>query len=477
MTRHEPPPAPGHAPELKRVLGFGDLVLFYVVAVFAIRMVPLAASIGPSVVVLWIVALISFFLPLGLATTDLSSRFPDEGGIYVWTKMAFGEFHGFLAAWTYWTSNAVYLPSLLLFTSTQAAFVVPGTRALADDRLFLTAFSVVCLLVLLAINVRGLEAATKLHNLAGMARFATVLAIVGLGLASWMRFGSATDLALPNWVPSLDQVQDLVFLSTLAYMFAGIESGSLLGGEIRDPRRNVPRAIFVGGLLIAALYIVASLAMLAALSPGELTGLQGFAHAVGASAGRLGGESFAVAATSIVTLLVFVMTIGGGSLWLAAAGRLPFVIGLDRFLPPAFGRLHPRYGSPHVALASLAGAALFLVILSALGGAAEQIYKVLVALELVIFFIPNLYLFAALVRLRHAASPPDAIRVPGGAAGAWIAGGTGFLVTALSLVLALVPGESVENRTTFYLMVFGSLAGNLATGIALYLYGRRRAAT
>ncbi len=462
------PSGPGHGSGLEPVLGYRDLVFFYVCALFGIRLIPLAASVGPGVVVLWALAMVVFFVPQALTVVDLSTRFPGEGGIYLWSKEAFGEFHAFITAWAYWSSGLVFFPSVLLFVATQAAFVVPGTSHLAEQPVFLTGVSLAGVAAIFLLNLVGLRASTALHNISGVARFVAVGFVVVLGVGSWVRFGSATDLSWRNWIPGLDTVKDLVFLSTFAYMFSGVESASNLGEEVKDARRDIPRAIVTSGGLITGLYVLASLALLMALSPGELTGLQGFSSAITASATRLGGEGFAAWATSVGSLLLIVVMLGMMSVWFAATARLPFVIGLDRYLPPLFGRLHPRFGTPWVSLASLAAATAFFVVLSGLGGKAEQVYKILVSLEIVIFFIPYLYMFSALVRLVGRDGTEGAIRVPGGWWGGVLVGCTGLLVTAGTLVMALIPGEEVESHRFFYYSVFGSLAGNLLTGVGLY---------
>ena len=436
------PEAAGRTKGLEPVLGLRDLVFFYVCAIFGIRLIPLAASIGPSVVAVWCLAMLVFYVPQALTVIDLSTRFPGEGGIYLWSREAFGEFHAFMTAWAYWSSNLVFFPSVLLFVATQAAFVVPGTTHLAESSGFLTGFALVAILVIFLLNLVGLRVSTVLHNISGVARFVAVGFIAVLGVGSWLTLGSATDLGWRNWIPGLDSVKDLVFLSTFAYMFAGVESASNLGEEVKDARRNIPRAIVTSGGLITGLYVIASLALLMALSPGELTGLQGFSSAITASATRLGGEGFAVWATSIGAVLLMVVMLGLLSVWFAAAARLPFVIGLDRYLPPLFGRLHPRFGTPWVSLATFAAATSFFVVLAGAGGKAEQVYKILVSLEIVVFFIPYLYLFSALLRLLRRTGADGAIRVPGGTWGALLAGGVGLLVTAGTLIMALIPEKT-----------------------------------
>lgn len=467
VSRAEP-----HTTGLKPVLGFRDLVFFYVVAVFGIRLLPAAAAAGPSIIVFIIISLAIFFIPLGLTVTDLAQRYPGEGGVYIWSKKAFGDFHGYVTAWTYWTSNLAFFPSVLLFASSQIGLIVPGFEQLGESRLFVTLFSIGTILFILGLNVVGMRISTVLNNVSGVARYASVVFIVGLGIVSWIQFGSATDLSFRNWIPSLSSIKDLVFLSTIVYLFAGLEGASLLGDEIKDASRTVPRALVTSGILISCMYLVAAFCLLLALSPDLLSDLTGMTDAVGTGAGRIGGEGFAAFAISFMALLLALQAFGSVSVWLAASARLPFVVGLDRYLPAAFGRLHPRYKTPYVALGTLVLVTIFFVILSGLGEKAEQAYNILISLEIVTFLIPYLYLFGSVIKFEVDKNYRQQVDVPGGRKNALAAGIVGFIVVAVSLVLALIPGDDVENPLTFYLTVLSSLALNLSVGIGLYLYAK-----
>lgn len=450
-----------------------DVVGFTIVAVVAIRMVPIAAAAGPSVVLVWLLAALAFFVPVSMATVILSRQHPSVGGIYLWSKTAFGDLHGFITAWTYWTSTLVFFPSVLIFTSSQTAFIVPGNEHLAENQTYLTSVSIGSLLLILLVNLVGMRVATWFHNVSAATKFFIVAFVVMLASASWFHFGSATSLTPEAWVPTFGGLKDLLFFSSVVYMLSGAECASQLGDEVHDSHKTIPRALLNAGLLITGIYIAASLALLVTVSSSELSGLKGFATAVSISAHRLGGDSFGQWATSGISLLLFVGHLGTVSVWLAATARLPFVIGLDRYLPEAFGRLHPRYGSPHIALITLAAATIMLIVLSSLGGAAEQVYHILISLEIAIYFIPYLYLFAATIKLQTANKSNDNGQTSSTRLGICLVAAVGFVVTAASLILALIPGENVESPARFYAMVFGSLSLNLIIGASLYLWGKR----
>jgi amino acid transporter len=470
-------PAAGQQAGLVPVLGFRALLIFYFLIVFGPRLLPLAASVGPGIVVLWGIAFAAYCVPLALTVIDLSSRFPDEGGIYVWSKRAFGDFHGYITAWTYWTANLAYFPSLLLFGASQSAFVFPSFSELASEPSYLISWSIAAVIGVFVINVVGLRTATWFNSLTAVARIVPAVLVIALGLYAWVRVGSATDLSMSNWVPRFNGLSDLFFLSTLAYLFAGFEGASTLSGEIKEPRRNIPRALLTTGLIITGLYVLMSLCFMVLVPASELDGLEGFADAVGAGATRIGGEQAGEIVRSVSSAMLALTQLGSVSVWFAIATRLPFVVGLDHYLPRVFGRLHPRFHTPWVSCLVLAMATAALILLSGFGGRAAQIYNILISIEIVIFFIPNLYLFATVIKLRHDKSPDHAIRIPGGGIGAWLVGGAGFIVTAASLGFALIPSDDVESTGFFYASVLGSLGLNLAIGIGLFLFARWRQAS
>src|SRR5258707_10406773 len=121
-------------------MGFWDVLLFNIATVLGPRWIAAAAHNGTSSISLWVLAAMFFFVPSALVINELSSRFPHEGGLYVWAKEAFGDFHGFVAGWTYWIYTVFYFPGLLLASASMSAYVI-GEKggALAQDRTFLLA--------------------------------------------------------------------------------------------------------------------------------------------------------------------------------------------------------------------------------------------------------------------------------------------------------------------------------------------------
>ena len=172
--------------------------------------------------------------------------------------------------------------------------------------------------------------------------------------------------------------------------------------------------------------------------------------------------------------MILIADIGNLGAWMAAIARLPFVAGIDGYLPGAFSRIHPKWHTPYVALLVGGSSVGLLLIISLAGERAEQAYRVLVNLGVIIFFIPYLYMFASLIALQKKPAAADVIRAPGGRGGAYLVGAIGFLVTALSIALSCVPGKEIENRAVFFAKIFGPIAVVLAIGMAVYFLGKRR---
>ncbi len=461
---------PPDKPALRRVLRVKDLVFFYVTAVLGMRWVSTAAAAGPSALLIWIVAALSLFVPLAYTVIELSSRYPEEGGIYVWTKRAFGDFGGFMTGWTYWGANLTYLPGLLYFTASTALYIFGARYAhLQDSPTYFIAVALIGLAIAAAMNIVGLEVGKWLSTIGAIGTWLPMLLLIGMGLVAWARFGSATPITTHSLLPSTG-LREMVFWSTIAFAFTGLEAGSFMGEEIVDPRRTISRAVLIAGLSIALIYILGTLAILLALPQSEITGLGGIMDAITATGSRIGLSGLA----PIAALLIVLSTMGGVGVWLAAPARLPFVAGIDHYLPSAFGRLHPKYGTPHIALLMQAGVAALCAILGQAGETPKQAYDILVSLGVVAFFIPYIAMFAAMVRLQREPAGPEVVRPPGGRPAALLLGWVGLATSVTAIVLACIPPPGEEDGQRYVIKVVGLSALLVASGVLAWVIGKAR---
>jgi amino acid transporter len=303
--------------------------------------------------------------------------------------------------------------------------------------------------------VVGLDVGKWLHNIGAISGWIPVFLLIGMGGVVWSRFGSSTELSLASIIPGTN-LKDVIFWSTIAFAFSGLEGASVMADEIQNPKRNIPRAVLSAGVMMTAFYIAATAAVLIAVPQNEVSGLQGFTQAIDAIATRLGLKSI----VPFIALLVTISSLGGVAAWFATAARLPFVAGVDRFLPAAFGRVHPRWGTPHVALLIQAGIAFVFVLLGQAGTTVKGAYDVLVSMSVIAYFIPYLLMFAALVKL-------DTRPV-----GSFF-GILGFLTTAISIVLAAIPASDDPNKVLTLTKTMGLTALMVGIGATIYFSLRR----
>ncbi len=305
--------------------------------------------------------------------------------------------------------------------------------------------------------------------LGAFARWLASLALLIIGAVAWIRLGPASEFTRASLTPGWD-VRSLIFWSTIAFALTGLESASFMGEEIRDSRRTIPRAIFTAVPIITLTYVLGTVCVLVALPAGQVSGLQGPIDAIAAAASRLGLTGF----TSVAALLITVSALGSVGAWLASVARLPFVAGIDRYLPESFGRLHPRWRTPHVSLLTLAATLVVCIFLGQAGTSVKGAYEVLVSMTVISTLIPFLLLFASVIRLQREPAGPGVIRVPGGRPVAVLFGVVGFATTAASIVLSFLPAPDEPHKALAVAKIAGLTLLNIGSGVVVYAIGRRR---
>ena len=462
-------PAEKEAPRLRRVLGRWDLVLLFVVAVFNLNVVPSIAANGGVTVWLWIISLVLFFWPQGIAVIELAQRYPGEGGVYLWAKKEFGDFHGFLSGWCYWTNNMMYVPTIMLYFVGVSVFVLgPGHQLLADNKMFALSASIALLAILVVLNVIGLGVGKWINNVGAIGTFAAAAVLIGLGAIVWFRFGTSVTAA-DFQIPANPRFV-LNSFGVICFGLVGLELASIMGDEIENPRRILPGAVAWGGVLSGLLYIGATLTLLIAVSKQDISVLQGVVQAVSHMAGRVG-------ASWIVAPFAFVLSVsiaGIGSAWLAGSARIPFVAGLDSYMPSWLGKVHPRYATPYAALIVHALVSLILVVVNFTAAGVQETFQKLLSLAVVLQLIPFLYMFGALLKI---ATQPSFTKVQYGKPTLLFAGASGLVTTTLGIALAFFPAAQITSVLSYEVWMFGGTL--LFVGLAaffFFVYGRRKAA-
>jgi glutamate:GABA antiporter len=455
-----------------RAMGFRDLVLFYIVTGISLRWIATAATVGAGAIVIWLIALCAFYLPLALSVMELSSRYPQEGGMYVWTKRAFGEFPGFMTGWTYWASNLPYFPAVLYFAASNALYVGPKSwLALSNNKMYFLLFALLGLALATFLNLIGLSVGKWLHNLGAIGTWLPIAILFAIASVAWHRFGSATHFTLTTMTPHM-HFRDVLFLSTIVFALGGSEAASFLGGEIKEPRKNLPRGLLAGGAFVTTGYILGTVAVLVALPASQISGLEGIMQGISKSAERVGWFGL----IPIAALLITISNLGALGAWLAVSARLPFVAGLDHYLPAVFARIHPKWGTPYVALLVQAVIGVIFIFLGQAGTSVYGAYEVLVSMGIITYFIPYLFVFASLIRLQGEEAGLDVVRIPGGRPVAFAVGVLGFVTTLVTIVCSMIPANDEPHKILAVAKIVGLTAILLAAGVFVFGWGKSQAA-
>ncbi len=466
------PPERDSKTGLRKSMGFWDVLLFNIAAVLGPRWIAAAGHNGTSSISLWVLAALLFFVPGALVINELSSRFPEEGGIYAWARDAFGPFHGFIAGWTYWFYTVFYFPGLCLASASMSAYVIGGHGVvLAQNRTYLLWCSMGLLLVAVVLNIIGLNIGKWLQNAGGVGTYVPLLILAGVAIAVVLRHGSATHFTVANMLPTWNW-DTVNFWSQIAFAFTGLELVSCMAEEVRDARRTLPRAVFGSGASIVLLYIACTFAVLMLLPANDIDPQSGVFHAVAVGSGALGLGVLGIIAAIFVTA----GNAGGIGSTVAGVSRVPFQVGIDSYLPAAFGKIHPKWRTPWISILVQAILSGGILLVSQISDSMRGAYQFLVDAAIILYFIPFLYMFAAVIKLASRADRKGnahAVLVPGGMLGVWICGGLGFLVVLLGIFVSLVPPGDSTNKLGFEMKLIGGTAISILIGLALYWRGAR----
>jgi|GEM_PF-52320 len=461
---------------LKRTLKLRDLVLFNVVAVLGLRHLATSSKAGPMSLVLWALAVIFFFIPQGLAVVELSSRFPKEGGVYFWTKRAFGEGHGFLCGWCYWINNVLYYPNLLISTAVIATYVIGKENVGLDKNWhYLIPVTLFALWIVVLVNIVGMGTGKWLQNLGGIGTYVPGIILIVAGAAYLISHPSATQITRENIKPNFRDFDSLNLWATIAFALAGLELSATMGDEVKDPRRTLPRAIYIAAPLIALAYILGTASMMWLVPTEKINIVSGFLQGIKSGTG---GHSWLLWIAPACAAAYTIGNLGGVGAWLAGPARVAFVIGLDKYFPPAFGKIHPKWKTPYVAIIVQAVLASFFLILSVLGKGTkvETVYLILLDTQLLIYFIPYIYLFITFIvhRSREKSGiyadevrSEEIVRAPGGKIGAFLIGFSGLAVTLFAMILAIIPPGDAD-KVLFELKVLGGAGSFILVGGMIY---------
>jgi glutamate:GABA antiporter len=450
--------------ELRKELGFGDLILAQVLAVVVPDFFGTAVKAGPSHVVLWLIAILSFFMPQALLVAHLNRLVPLEGGLYEWARLAFGDRVGFLVAWNLWLFGTLYIAVIGLIATTFLTYILgPIATSVAASAPSILIASAVCVIALVFVARVGLRVGKWVNNFGSICILVTlgvliVMPFVALWRGSLQEYHPLRLVAPPLTLFSLSVFSKMTFGALTSFEYVAI-----FAGEARNPARDYTRSIRVSAPVIALLYILGTSAILAFVSPDAVDVIGPIPQALKNGAGSFGVAKIVVL---VAILLLFVNYLSNFNLNFSANTRLPMVAGWDHLLPEWFTRLHPKHRTPVNSILFVGGVALVAATVALVGVGPEEAYELLLTWSFTFYGLAYLAMFAIplLARKDSGLRPKLWLR---------LAAVSGFLVTLLFVVLSVFPIISVKSLSAYAIKSAAVLIGANAFGFLLYYFGKR----
>lgn len=421
-----------------KALGQRDMVLFTVSAILLLDTLTAAASVGASSLFWWLFLGMIFFVPFALICAEMGCTYPEQGGIYAWIRDAFGGRWASRATWGYWVNTAVWIPAIyILFAGIFKQLFFPELSLLAQ-----ISIAIALTWVAVVVNVVTLNVGKWVPNLGAIFKVLVFTAIIGGALFYIQDHGMANELSIeslkPTWGSSLQ------YIPAIIYGMLGFELVSSGSAEMRNPVRDVPRAIFVSGLIIILLYFFATYAVLAAIPAQEINLVEGLMDTLGLFFGDSGlGGAFAL----LLGILALYTFFSNGVTWALGCNRAAAEAATEGELPAVFAWESPTRGTPiGAAVAMGVVSTLVLALYGFMAGSNEELFWSLFAFSAVIFLLPYIGMMLAFIRLRV----KDAKRhrpfcIPGGLAVARVLAWVCILVLCFTILLFVyTPGEGVQ---------------------------------
>ena len=456
-------------PAAPQKLGFIDTALYTIAVATGMRWIAVAAAVGPASLPLWLLALVTFFIPLAAATATLTARFEGEGGLYGWARDGIGPLAGFICGWFYWLALMPYFAGILYFLS---GLIVAAFGLDPKSTLTYIAISAAISALVTGVQIAGLKYGKWLPNFGTTGMWIVMGVIVAMAVAIGARGEGATDFVHSTYVAPLN-FDTAILWGTIVFGYSGLEAVGFLRNEIAGGMRTIVKVLAIVGAGSLFIYMVGTASFLVILPKSELTRLAGFPDALRIGLVHLGFGQFAPVVIGLFALTM----LGGFTAWFGVGARLPFAAGIDAFLPPVFARRNPKTGAPVPAILLQAGLMFAIVVLSQTGSSVAGAYDYLVAMGVLGATVPYLFMFWVHLKTARMPAAPGAWTPPGGRRMSLALGWLGMVSSLVAIACTLVPSTSDPHPLAAFVKILLSSLAMLLAGLGLYWLAKRPAAS
>ena len=452
-----------HSTVLRRELGIADLIFAQILIVIVPEFFGTAVKAGSSHVVLWLLAIVLFFVPHAFVVAHLNRLMPLEGGLYEWARLAFSDRMGFLVAWNIWLLQTVQVSQIALVTTTYISYTAPRVAWMATSPPALVCASIALIAFMMLIVRLGLRVGKWVSNVGSIFTVFILSVLIVLPYFQVWRGYLPAYHPLPLALPPLTLFSVSVFSKMTFGALSGFEAVATFAGESHNPARNIARSILFTAPLIALLYILGTSGILAFVSPDAVDVIGPIPQALRSGLGF--GPAGPIVAIAILLLLLNYLC--SYTLYFSANTRLPMVAGWDHLLPRWFTRLHPRYRTPVNSILFMGGVALAASTAVLIGTGNQESFVLLQTWA---------WTFYGLAYLAKFAIPLFSAKEKGLRPGPWLCLGaaSGFLVTLLFVLLSVQPVIAVASKVGYSLKVATVVLGGNFIGWMIYRVGQRK---
>src|SRR5712664_1144796 len=424
----------------KKELGLFDLVLAQVVFVVGTIWVGWAAKLGNNQMAFWLLAIITFYLPLAAVVIFLNNRMPLEGGLYQWAKLAFNDFIAFMVAWNLWVFGILVMSGIGLIIKKNIAYAIgPSADWMHENKKMTTIVCVVLMISIIAASRRGLALGKWVQNVGGIFLLVTFATLILLPFITAGRGTLANYHPFSTSFPEFSSYNINVFSKLAVGALSGFEYIAILAGECRAPARNISRSVLISAPIIALMFILGTASVLAFVTPDQVDLIGPIPLVLSRGFSSFGWVSILV---SLTIFGVAARQIALMSIYFAGNTRLPMVAGWDDLLPAWFARLHKRYKTPVNSILFVGLITLAFSLASLIGVKEQEAFQLQDNAASTFYALIYMVLFAI---------PLIAIKRFGVKAPLWLklAAVSGFLVSVVGAFFTVFPIIDVESQLLF----------------------------
>jgi glutamate:GABA antiporter len=442
-----------------KTMGIFTMTLFAVSAIITLDTVATSAALGVESITLYVIFAVAFFLPYGLVTAELGSGWPQEGGIYVWVREAFGQRWGTFSAWLYWVNVAYWAPAVfVVFAGTVSAAFWPSMSQTWAE---IIVIALIWLMVL--VGIMPMSFSKWVNSASALLKVLILVVLAGMGLGFAISTHSANSWAPHAWVPQFGA--NWSFLPIIVYNFMGFELMSSAAGAVKNPRRDIPRMLLWAGVIIVIVQLLGNYGILASVGLKKLSIVTGMADAMKLSFHAVLGGAATPVYDLFIALLLFTL-IGNMVVWSIGSNHSMGSTGLDRAAPGIFGHTNRRFVTPDYAFVLMGLLATALTVVNyAFFATKTSVFWSIFALSSIVFLFPYLMMFPALLILRRKQpKTPRPYKVPGGTAGPWLSVCLAMAGVAFAIVLFFYLVPSGTPTVTYWAITSGGTAVSMLVG-------------